>query len=86
MPKRIEIEGEHLRVRIRDPKKFTKFRTQDVGDLGHTQRVAGWSKKSGWQTQAWIFKLEDVESRRKKTMKVLRKLNVGENDLKRVGL
>ena len=55
----VEIVGNQLRVRIRNPKLFTKFRTDDPGKLGRFQRLAGYSKKTGWKTQSVRYNLKD---------------------------
>lgn len=83
----IEIKGEHLRVRVKNPNQFSEFRTQDVGAPGHSQRISGYNKrKKKWETQAWIFPISDVKKRRANTMKLLRKLKVTNTKLKQLGL
>jgi len=57
-----EIVGQQLRIRMHDPKNFLKFRTQDVGEVGKLQRVAGYSKKTGWVTQSWRLNLLDYKN------------------------
>ena len=65
MPKP-EIKGQQIRIRVKDPSKYTKFGTQDVGKTGKLQRVAGY-KDGKWETQAFrvnlgdYSKLEDVK-------------------------
>jgi hypothetical protein len=58
----VEIKGQQLRIREKSPRKFSDFATQDVGSKGRLQRLAGFNKKSGWQTQAWRFNLNDYKS------------------------
>jgi hypothetical protein len=36
------------------------FRTQDVGDPGHIQRVAGKRQSGSWDTQTWLVSKEDA--------------------------
>lgn len=48
----VELKGQQLRIRLINPKLFSKFRVHDVGEKGKLQRVAGYSKKIGWKTQA----------------------------------
>lgn len=55
----VEIKGQQLRIRVRDPKLFLKFRTQDVGKKGGLMRLAGYRKGIGWITQAWRMNLND---------------------------
>jgi hypothetical protein len=55
----VELKGQQIRIRIRSPKQFTKFRTQDVGSPGKLQRIVGYSKKTGWITQSWRLNLKD---------------------------
>ena len=62
LPK-VEVRGNSVRVRLKDPSKYTEFRTQDVGRPGYTQRIAGYNPKTGkWETQAWRFDLEDLKN------------------------
>jgi len=58
----VEIKGQQLRIREKSPKKFISFATQDVGSKGRLQRVAGYNKKLGWQTQAWRLNLNDYRN------------------------
>lgn len=47
-------EGDYYRITVRDKNQFTSFRTQDVGDPGGLQRVAGHRSSGSWSTQAWL--------------------------------
>lgn len=47
-------EGDYYRITVRDKNQFTSFRTQDVGDPGGLQRVAGRRSSGSWSTQAWL--------------------------------
>lgn len=58
----VEIKGQQLRIRLLSPRRFEKFRIHDVGEKGRLQRVAGYSKKLGWATQAWRLNLKDYKS------------------------
>lgn len=58
----VEVKGQQLRIRMKSPKQFTKFGTQDVGGKGKLQRLGGWNKKTGWQTQAWRLNLKDYKN------------------------
>ena len=83
----IRQTGTYVRVRTYKGKVTpTKFRYHDVGDSGHTQRLAGYHKSKGWFTYGWLFKKSDVKNRRMKTVGILRKIGVKEADLKRLNL
>lgn len=58
----VDFKGQQLRIRLLNPKLFTKFRTQDVGKKGRLQRVAGYSKSLGWKTQSWRLNLKDYKN------------------------
>ncbi len=58
----VEIVGQQLRIRMYNPDVFTKFKTQDVGRKGRLQRVVGYSRKTGWQTQSWRLNLADYSN------------------------
>lgn len=61
LPK-IEVRGNSVRVRLKSPSRYSKFRTHDVGRPGYTQRIAGYNPKTkSWETQAWRFELEDLK-------------------------
>src|SRR5262245_34101549 len=53
-------EGEFFRVRVRPKDEFVTFRTQDVGEPGHVERVAGRRESGSWDTQAWLISKEDA--------------------------
>jgi hypothetical protein len=56
-----ELVGQQVRVRISEPSRFSKFRTDDVGGQGKLQRIAGY-KEGVWYTQSWRFNLKDYAS------------------------
>lgn len=58
----VELKGNQVRIRVLDPRRFTKFRTQDVGKKGKLQRIAGYSKDGKWKTQSWRLNLKDYHS------------------------
>lgn len=58
----VEIKGQQLRVRIRNPKMFAEFKTHDVGQTGRLQRIAGLTKSGRWLTQAWHINLADYST------------------------
>jgi hypothetical protein len=58
----VELKGTQIRIRVLDPKRFTKFRTQDVGRKGRLQRIAGYSPKTGWKTQSWRLNVKGYKN------------------------
>lgn len=55
----VEIVGQQLRIRMTNPDKYEEIKTDDVGKPGGLQRIAGYSKRTGWETQAWRLNLDD---------------------------
>ena len=53
-------EGKYYHVEVRPKDGFTAFRTQDVGDPGHLQRVAGKGESGSWTTVKWLISKEDA--------------------------
>lgn len=53
-------QGEYYHVEIRPRSDFVRFRTQDVGDPGHIQRVAGQRESGSWATVKWLIAKEDA--------------------------
>lgn len=58
----VELKGQQIRIRMKSPKKFTAFRTHDLGRKGRLQRIAGRTHKGKWETQAWRINLKDYEN------------------------
>lgn len=52
--------GNYYHVEVRDDDDFKTFRTQDVGDPGHLQRVAGKRESGSWATVKWLVSKEDA--------------------------
>ena len=52
--------GDYYHIEVRDGGDFETFRTQDVGDEGHLQRVAGKRAGGGWSTVMWLVSKEDA--------------------------
>jgi len=52
--------GEFYRIEVRPKRDFVTFRTQDVGDAGHLERLAGKRSSGSWGTQAWLVSKEDA--------------------------
>jgi hypothetical protein len=53
-------EGNYYHVEVRPKDEFTAFRTQDVGDEGHLQRVAGKRSNGSWATSKWLISKDDA--------------------------
>ncbi|HSL47347.1 MAG TPA: hypothetical protein VK897_28160 [Anaerolineales bacterium] len=52
--------GNYYHIELRDGSDFETFRTQDVGDPGHLQRVGGKRAGGGWSTVKWLVSKEDA--------------------------
>ena len=52
--------GNYYHVEVREGDDFESFRTQDVGDPGHLQRVAGKRERGSWVTVKWLVSKEDA--------------------------
>jgi len=48
-------KGEYYHIEVRPKSEFTLFRTQDVGERGGIQRVAGKRGSGSWDTQKWLI-------------------------------
>jgi hypothetical protein len=48
-------KGEYYHIEVRPKSEFTMFRTQDVGERGGIQRVAGKRGSGSWDTQKWLI-------------------------------
>src|SRR5215212_10727138 len=53
-------QGEYYHVEVRPGDDFVTFRTQDVGDPGHVQRVAGKRETGSWATVKWLIGKDDA--------------------------
>jgi hypothetical protein len=52
--------GDYYHVEVREGESFETFRTQDVGDPGHLQRVSGKRPSGSWATVKWLIGKEDA--------------------------
>ena len=52
--------GDYFRIQVRPKDEFVMFRTQDVGDEGHIQRLAGKRQSGSWATQTWLVSKQDA--------------------------
>jgi hypothetical protein len=53
-------EGSYYHVELRRRGVFETFRTQDVGEPGHIQRVAGKRSSGRWDTVKWLISKDDA--------------------------
>ena len=53
-------KGNFYHVEVREGSDFETFRTQDVGDPGHLQRVSGKRASGSWATVKWLIGKEDA--------------------------
>ncbi|MGI9077988.1 MAG: hypothetical protein ACR2G6_11785 [Gemmatimonadaceae bacterium] len=53
-------QGDYYHVEVRDRGDFETFRTQDIGEAGHLQRVAGKRSSWFWATVKWLIGKEDA--------------------------
>ena len=53
-------QGDYYHVEVREGVDFVTFRTQDVGDAGHLQRVGGKRASGSWATVKWLISKEDA--------------------------
>jgi hypothetical protein len=53
-------QGNYYHIELRDGSDFETFRTQDVGDPGHLQRVGGKRATGSWATVKWLVSKEDA--------------------------
>ena len=53
-------KGEYYHIEVRPKREFTTFRTQDVGERGGIQRVAGKRGSGSWDTQKWLISKDDA--------------------------
>lgn len=52
--------GNFFHVEVRPKSVFQTFRTQDVGDRGGIERVAGKRSSGSWSTQKWLISKKDA--------------------------
>jgi len=53
-------KGNYYHVEVRPKSEFTTFRTQDVGEQSHLQRVAGQRASGSWSTATWLINKADA--------------------------
>jgi hypothetical protein len=52
--------GKFFRIELRPNSEFKTYRTQDVGDKGHLERIAGKRESGDWETSTWLVSKEDA--------------------------
>jgi len=52
--------GKFYRIEVRPESEFVTFRTQDVGEEGHLERVAGKRSSGSWDTATWLISKDDA--------------------------
>jgi len=73
----VEAKGRSVRVRLKDPGRFTDYRTKDVGP-GKTQLILGYNPRTKeWETQAVKFDMDDLK-KNKETQELFEKAIRGE--------
>ncbi|MCH2534032.1 MAG: hypothetical protein MK008_06290 [Bdellovibrionales bacterium] len=48
-------EGDFIHIGVRPKEQFVTFRTHDIGDPGHIERVAGKRSSGSWDTVKWLI-------------------------------
>ncbi|MCW5588401.1 MAG: hypothetical protein KIT27_01935 [Legionellales bacterium] len=75
-------KGDYYHVILRPKEEFATFRNHDVGNEGHSIRVAGKRSSGSWSTQKWLISKNDayvdknsyLRSDREKTQTILKRL------------
>lgn len=52
--------GAFYRIEVRPKREFVTFRTQDVGEPGHLERIAGKRSSGRWDTATWLVGKRDA--------------------------
>jgi len=52
--------GDYYRVEVRPKGEFVTFRTHDIGEPGHVQRIAGKRRSGSWDDQTWLISKSDA--------------------------
>ena len=55
--------GDFYRIEVRDRSEFKTFRTQDVGEKGGIERLAGKRSSGSWDTVSWLISKDYVHKR-----------------------
>lgn len=74
--------GEFYHIVVRPKEEFKIFRTQILGEEGHSERVSGIRENGRWATQKWLIKKSDayidskgyLRSKHPKTNEILKRL------------
>jgi hypothetical protein len=52
--------GKFYRIEVRSKTDFVTFRTQDIGEPGHVERIAGKRSSGSWDTVTWLIAKNDA--------------------------
>src|SRR5262245_35851059 len=52
--------GQYYHIEVRPKREFVTFRTHDIGEEGHIQRVAGKCRSGSWDDQKWLISKSDA--------------------------
>lgn len=52
--------GQYYHIEVRPRDQFVTFRTHDIGEKGHVQRVAGKRSSGSWADQKWLVSKSDA--------------------------
>jgi len=52
--------GQYYHIEVRPKREFVTFRTHDIGEKGHIQRVAGKRRSGSWDDQKWLISKSDA--------------------------
>ena len=52
--------GQYYHIEVRPRDQFVTFRTHDIGEKGHVQRVAGKRSSGSWDDQKWLISKSDA--------------------------
>jgi plasmid stabilization system protein ParE len=52
--------GGYYHIEVRPKGEFVTFRTHDIGEEGHVQRVAGKRRSGSWDDQKWLISKSDA--------------------------
>jgi hypothetical protein len=63
-------QGKFYHIEVRPKSQFTTFRTQDVGEPGHLERLAGKRSSGSWDTAAWLISKEDAHLKRNRELQI----------------
>lgn len=66
-----ESEGRFFQIEVRPKKEFVTFRTQDVGEKGHLERIAEQRESGDWDTHTWLVAKDDAYVRADSSLSIV---------------